>query len=95
MKELNITPLFDRVLVERIKFKTVSGIILPDSVIEKSLQGQVLAVGPGKKYKGVSQPLSVKIGDIVLFNKFTGSEIVLNKKELIVLREDDIIGIIG
>ncbi len=94
MKELTIVPLSDRIVVERLKIKTLSGIILPDSTTEKSLQGQIVAVGPGKKVNGVLCPMSLNVGDVVLFNKFSGIEIVLNKRDLIVLREDDIIGIV-
>lgn len=95
MKELTIKPLSDRVIIERVKIKSSSGIILPDNLTEKSVQGQVVAVGLGKFYKGSIQSLTVKVGDIVLFNKFSGSEIIFNNKELIILREDDILGIIN
>lgn len=91
---MNIIPLFDRILVERIKAKSVSGIILPESIAEKSMQGIVLAIGSGKMLKGVLQPITVKVGDIVLFTKFSGTEIIYNNKDLIMLREDDILGII-
>ena len=92
-----IRPLQDRLIVKRVKEeeKTKGGIIIPDSAKEKPAEGEVVAVGPGKANdKGVVRPLDVKKGDRVLFGKYSGNEIKLEGVEHIILREDEVLGII-
>jgi chaperonin GroES len=94
---MKIKPLLDRLVVERIEqdTKTAGGIIIPDNAKEKPKQGKVLAVGPGAKDEnGKRIPVDVKAGDIVLFTQWAGSEIKLDGKEYLVLKESDVIGII-
>ena len=93
----NITPLHDRVIVKRIEEgeQIRGGIIIPDSAKEKPQEGEVIAAGAGKyKEDGTRQPLDVKAGDRILFGKYTGSEITLDGQELLIMREDEILGII-
>ena len=93
-----IRPLHDRVLVKRLESeeKTKGGIIIPDSAKEKPLEGEVLAVGPGRRDdSGKLQELGVKKGDKVLFGKYAGTEIKGDDAEGVILREDDIRGVIG
>ena len=93
----NITPLHDRVIVRRIEEgeQVRGGIIIPDSAKEKPQEGQVVAAGAGKyKDDGSRQPLDVKPGDRVLFGKYSGSEIKIDGEELLIMREDEILGII-
>jgi chaperonin GroES len=93
-----ITPLHDRVIVRRIEESTTStgGIIIPDSAKEKPQEGEIIAVGEGKyKEDGTRQSLDVKAGDRVLFGKYSGSEITLDGEELLMMREDEILGIIN
>jgi chaperonin GroES len=93
----NITPLHDRVIVRRIEEgeQVRGGIIIPDSAKEKPQEGEVVAAGSGKyKDDGTRQPLDVKKGDRVLFGKYSGSEIKLDGEELLIMREDEILGII-
>ncbi|WP_265658143.1 co-chaperone GroES [Francisella philomiragia] len=95
---MNIRPLQDRVLVRRAEEETKSagGIILTGSAQEKPSQGEVVAVGNGKKLdNGSTQPMDVKVGDKVLFSKYSGSEVKVNDETLLMMREDDIMGIIG
>ena len=95
---MNIRPLQDRVLIRREEEETKSsgGIILTPSAQEKPSQGKVVAVGNGKKLDdGTTQPMDVKVGDKVLFGKFSGSEIKAGDEDLLMMREDDIMGIIG
>ena len=92
-----IKPLHDRVIVRRIEENetTSGGIIIPDSAKEKPQEGEVIAVGEGKyKEDGTRQTLDVKEGDRVLFGKYSGSEITLDSEELLMMREDEILGII-
>lgn len=94
---MNVKPLSDRILVERIEqeSKTAGGIIIPDNAKEKPKQAKVLAVGPGAKDEnGKRIPVDVSVGDIVLFTQWAGSEIKVDGKELLVLKESDVIGII-
>ena len=94
---MKIKPLYDRVVVRRIEedTKTASGIVIPDSAVEKPSQGEVIAAGPGKLLdNGKLRPLSVKAGDRILFGKYSGSEVKLGVDELLVMREDDILGTI-
>lgn len=93
---IKIRPLHDRVIVKRIEEeeKTKGGIIIPDTAKEKPQEGRVVAVGPGKQEDGKVHPLDVKAGDKILFGKYSGTEIKLNGEEHLILREDDILGII-
>ena len=92
MAKLNIKPLADRVIVEpsAAEGKTAGGIIIPDTAKEKPQKGTVVAVGPGKK----EEPLTVKIGDTVLYGKYSGTEITFGDKEYLIMRESDIVAII-
>jgi chaperonin GroES len=92
MSELTIRPLQDRVLVEAAaaEEKTASGIIIPDTAKEKPQRGKVVAVGNGKK----DEPLTVKVGDDVLYGKYAGTEINVHGKEYLIMRESDIFAII-
>jgi chaperonin GroES len=95
---MNIRPLQDRVLVRRAKEETKSagGIILTGSAQEKPSQGEIVAVGNGKKLdNGSTQPMDVKAGDKVLFGKFAGSEVKVGDEDLLMMTESDIMGIIG
>ena len=93
---IKIRPLHDRVIVKRLdeEEKTKGGIIIPDTAKEKPQEGRVVAVGPGKQEDGKVIPLDVKAGDKILFGKYSGTEIKLNGEEHLILREDDILGII-
>ena len=94
---MKIRPLQDRIIVKRMEGeeKTKGGIIIPDSAKEKPMEGKVIAVGPGKlNEKGTRVAPEVKAGDIVLFGKYAGTEIKINDEEHLILREDDILGII-
>ena len=94
---MKIRPLQDRVLVKRVaeEEKTKGGIIIPDSAKEKPVEGKVIAVGPGKVVEGKVLELSVKKGDTILFGKYAGTEVKLDGEEHLILREDDILGVIG
>lgn len=95
---MKIKPLQDRVIVKRLEeeTKTAGGIIIPDSAKEKPQQGKILAVGPGKVLEGGTRvDLTVKEGDIVLFGKYAGSEVKIDGEEVLIMREDDILGIIS
>ena len=94
---MNLRPLHDRVIVKRLEneTKTASGIVLPDNAAEKPDQGEVLAVGPGKKNdQGVVSPLNVKVGDRVLFGKYSGQTVKMNGEELWVMKEDDLFAVV-
>jgi chaperonin GroES len=98
MAKLNFRPLHDRVVVKRIdaETKTKGGIIIPDSAKEKPQEGQVVAVGPGGRDEaGKLIPLDVKAGDRVLFGKWSGTEIKLDGEELLIMKESDIMGVVG
>ena len=90
---VNLTPLHDRVVVRRIEEKESikGGIIIPDSAKEKQQEGEVIAVGAGKREKGERVPLDVKPGDRVLFGKYSGTEIKLDDEEYLILREEEIL----
>ena len=94
----NIKPLHDRVIIRRIEDttdKTAGGLYIPDSAKEKPQEGEVVAAGEGKyKEDGSRQTLDVKTGDRVLFGKYSGSEIKIDGEELLIMREDEILGII-
>jgi chaperonin GroES len=92
-----IRPLQDRVIVKRVKEeeKTKGGIIIPDTAKEKPIEGEVIAVGNGKvNDEGKLRPVDVKVGDRVLFGKYSGTEVKLDGEEALILREDDIVGVI-
>jgi len=93
----NITPLHDRVLVRRLEEKETAkgGIIIPDSAKEKPHEGEVIAVGAGKLEKGHRIPLDVKVGDRILFGKYTGNDIQIDDQELLILREEEILAKVG
>jgi chaperonin GroES len=93
-----LRPLHNRILVERVNAedKTASGIIIPDTAKEKPQEGKVIAVGPGAvDKKGKKVPMEVKKGDRILFAKFGGSEVRLDGKEYLIMKEDDVMGIVG
>ncbi|MEQ1527692.1 MAG: co-chaperone GroES [Methylococcaceae bacterium] len=95
---MSIRPLHDRVIVKRVEEETTSagGIVLPGSAAEKPSQGNVIAIGSGKPLdNGQIRPLDVKVGDKVLFGKYAGSEVKVDGEDLVVLREDDIVAILG
>ena len=91
-----IRPLHDRVIVKRIaeEEKTKGGIIIPDTAKEKPQEGQVIAVGAGRHEDGKVIPMDVKAGDKILFGKYSGTEIKLNGEDHLIMREEDILGII-
>ena len=94
---MKIRPLQDRVIIKRMEEERTSagGIVIPDSATEKPIKGEVIAVGPGKILdNGEKRPVDLKVGDIVLFGKYSGTEVKLNDEELLVMREDDIMGVI-
>jgi len=94
---MKIRPLHDRVIVKRVEEerKTAGGIVLPDSATEKPMRGKVLAVGTGKIMEnGSVRALQVKEGDVVLFGKYSGTEVKVDGEELVVMREEDLMGVI-
>ena len=93
---MKIRPLQDRIVIKRIESETQTkgGIIIPDTAKEKPIQGKVIAVGNGKLLKdGKVRPVDVKVGDTVLFGKYSGTEVKVDGEEHIILREDDILGV--
>jgi chaperonin GroES len=92
MSKVNIKPLADRVIIEpaAAEEKTASGIIIPDTAKEKPQKGSVVAVGDGKK----DEPITVKVGDSVLYGKYAGTEITIDGKEYLIMRESDIFAIV-
>lgn len=95
---MNIRPLHDRVVVKRVEeeTKTAGGIVLPGSAAEKPSEGEVLAVGAGKQLdNGQVRTLEVKVGDKVLFGKYSGTEVKVDGEQYIIMREEDIMGILG
>jgi chaperonin GroES len=93
---VRVRPLGDRLIVRRVEEeeKTKGGIIIPDTAKEKPQEGEVVAVGPGRLEDGKRIPLDVKAGDRVLFGKYAGTEIKLDGEEHLILREDDVLGIV-
>ena len=94
---MRVRPLQDRVIVKRIEEreqKSAGGIIIPDTAKEKPQEGKVVAVGPGRREDGKLITLDVKAGDRVLFGKYAGSEIKLDDEEHLILREEDILGVV-
>lgn len=94
---MTMRPLADRVIIEPLpkEEKTASGIVIPDNSKEKPIQGKVIAVGPGKIENGKTVPPEVKVGDQVIFNKYAGTEIKMDGKEYLFMRESDILAIVG
>ena len=98
MAKTKFRPLHDRVVVKRITAdeKTKGGIIIPDSAKEKPSEGQVVSVGPGgRDDAGKLIPIDIKVGDKVLFGKWSGTEIKLDGEELLIMKESDIMGVVG
>ncbi len=93
---MKIKPLHDRILVERLEAEeTVGGIIIPDTAKEKPQKGKIIEVGPGRKDDaGKIVPLVVKPGDTVLFNKYAGTEVKIEGKEFLLMREDDVMALV-
>ncbi len=95
---MSFRPLHDRILVRRIESqeRTKGGIIIPDTAKEKPQEGEVIAVGPGARNEaGQIQALDVKVGDRILFGKWSGTEIKINGEDLLIMKESDVMGIIG
>jgi len=95
---MNVRPLHDRIIVSRIEEgeQKIGGIIIPDSAKEKPQQGKVIAVGTGRLHdNGTKTPLDVKAGDRVLFGKYSGSEVKLDGEEYIIMKEADVLGVLG
>jgi chaperonin GroES len=92
MTKVNIKPLADRVIIEPAKAeqKTAGGIIIPDTAKEKPQSGSVVAVGPGKK----DEPMTLKEGDVVLYGKYAGSEISIEGKDYLIMRESDVVAVV-
>ena len=96
-KSMNVRPLYDRVIVKRLEAeeKTAGGLFTPDTAKEKPIQGQVIAVGNGKRTdKGEVLALEVRVNDRVLFGKYSGTEIKLDGEERVILREDEILAVV-
>jgi chaperonin GroES len=93
---MNVRPLHDRIVIRRIEEKETvkGGIIIPDTAKEKPQEGEVIAVGKGKREKGELVPLDVKVGDRILFGKYSGTEIKLEGEEYLIIREDEVLGVI-
>jgi chaperonin GroES len=97
VEAMKFRPLHDRVLVKRIEEneRTAGGIIIPDTAKEKPSQGEIIAVGPGARDEGGRLvPLDVKVGDRVLFGKWSGNEVKIDGKELLIMKESDILGVV-
>ena len=97
-EKLKIRPLHDRVIIQRLdaETKTPGGIVIPDSAAEKPIRGKVIAVGKGKVSEdGKKTPLAVKAGDRVLFGKYSGSEIEVEGQEYLIMKEEDLLGVVG
>ena len=95
---MKFRPLHDRVVVKRVEedTKTKGGIIIPDTAQEKPMQGEIIAVGPGgRDESGKLIPIDLKVGDKVLFGKWSGTEVTLNGEELLIMKESDILGVIA
>ena len=95
---MKLRPLHDRVIIKRLEEerKTASGIVIPDTAAEKPDQGEVLAVGPGKKNEdGKLVPVDVKVGDKVLFGKYSGTTVRVEGDEILVMREEDIMAVVA
>ncbi len=94
---MNIRPLYDRIVIKRLEEKEnkVGGLYIPDSAQEKPQEGEVVAVGKGKRLEdGTVVPLDVKVGDKILFGKYSGSDIKIDGEEYMIMREDEVLGIV-
>ena len=94
---MNIRPLHDRVIVKRMEEErtTAGGIVIPDTAAEKPIRGEIMAIGKGKILEsGDVRPLDVKVGDKVLFGKYSGTEVKVNGHDVLVMREEDIMGVL-
>lgn len=94
---MKIRPLHDRVIVERLEEneRSAGGILIPDTAKEKPMRGKVVAIGPGKALdNGQIRPINVKVGEVVLFGKYAGTEVKVDNQELLVMREEDIMGVV-
>ena len=93
---MNVRPLHDRIVIKRIEEKETvkGGIIIPDTAKEKPQEGEVVAVGKGKREKGELIAPDVKVGDRILFGKYSGTEIKLDNEEYLIIREDEVLGVI-
>jgi chaperonin GroES len=94
---MSFRPLHDRVLVRRVdaEAKSAGGIIIPDTAKEKPIQGEIVAVGPGGRTEtGDLQPLDVKVGDLVLFGKWSGTEVKVDGEEMLIMKESDLFGVV-
>lgn len=94
---MKLRPLHDRVIIKRLEAETKSagGIVIPDSAAEKPIKGEVIAAGTGKILEdGKVRPIAVKVGDIVLFGKYSGTEVKVDGEELLVMREEDIVAVV-
>ena len=97
MSQIQIQPLYDKIVVRRLEDQLMSpgGIVIPDNAAEKPTRGEVLAVGPGKVLdNGDQRALSVKVGDRVIFGKYSGTEIKINGQEVVIMSEIDVLGIV-
>src|SRR5690606_26052521 len=97
-EDMMFRPLHDRLVVRRIEAeeKTAGGVIIPDTAKEKPQEGEVLAVGPGSRdEKGALVPLEVKVGDRILFGKWSGTEVRINGEDLLIMKESDVLGILA
>lgn len=94
---MDVKPLGDRILVEVLEAEEVTkgGIVLPDTAKEKPQQGKIVAVGTGKYIDGKLLPLEVKKGDVVLYGKYSGTELKIDDRQLLMLKEEDVLGIVG
>lgn len=95
MSQLNIRPLHDRVIIQRLEERTTAGgIVIPETAGDKPQRGTVIAAGPGKYENGALRKLDVKVGDQVLFGKYSGTEVKVNGQDVLVMREEDIMGVV-
>ena len=94
---MNVKPLEDRIVVEpnEAETTTVSGLVIPDTAKEKPQQGVIVAVGPGRYEKDKRVPMDVKVGDKVLYGKYSGTEVTIENEPLLILRESDVLAVIG
>ncbi len=93
--KVNIRPLHDRVIIQRLEERTTAGgIVIPETAGDKPQRGKVMAAGPGKYDNGALRKLDVKVGDEVLFGKYSGTEVKVNGQDLLVMREEDIMGVV-
>ena len=94
---MKIRPLYDRIVVKRIEQseERQGGLFIPDSAKEKPQEGEIIAVGPGRYEKNVRVPMEVKVGDKVLYGKYSGTEVTINNEQYLILRESDVLAIVN